>query len=106
MKIEEFKAHVKTYGFKPKDCPLLYYLAIGLAEEAGESAGCVKKLIRVRSGGFNRKSISEETLLDMLKLELGDVLSYTLRLIDECGWTLEEVFQANKDKIDKRNKDI
>jgi NTP pyrophosphatase (non-canonical NTP hydrolase) len=71
----------------------LYYRALGLTNEAGEVAGKVKKLIRDNQG-----SLSEESK-KAIAGELGDVLWYLQALSDFLGVPLEEIAQANLDKL-------
>jgi len=73
------------------------YSALGLAGEAGEYAGKVKKLIRDGCG--------EETPESRLKLidELGDVLWYVAACASELNVTLSDVAQRNIDKLRDRD---
>lgn len=66
----------------------LEYLALGLNGEAGEVAEKLKKHIR------DGKELDE----DFAK-ELGDVLWYLVRLVDEMDGDMEEVIQSNLDKL-------
>ena len=73
----------------------LEYLALGLNGEAGEVAEKVKKHIR------DGKKLEE----DFAK-ELGDVLWYLTRLVDELDAEMEYVAQANLDKLfDRQERD-
>lgn len=67
------------------------YLALGLAGEAGELAGKVKKLLR--DGEFDA---------DHAGAELGDVLWYLARLADVIGFDLSTIAQRNVDKLRSR----
>lgn len=69
----------------------LYYLAMGIASEAGEVAGKIKKLIR--DGGLDSIAIMHE---------VGDVLWYAARMCDALGFELEDVMQVNYYKLTKR----
>lgn len=66
--------------------------ALGLVGEASEVAEHIKKYL------YHNKEINPSELL----LELGDALYYTSRLADILGFTLEEVAQANIDKLAAR----
>ena len=66
--------------------------ALGLAGEAGEIADSVKK------GIFHQHGLDR----DKLKNELGDVLWYVAALCRNLGFEMEEVMQANIDKLHKR----
>lgn len=77
----------------PKE--LLILTALGLAGEAGEIVDIVKKVIYH----------SHELDTSMLCKEAGDLLWYLALLCDTVGLTLEDVMQANVDKLRKRYPD-
>ncbi|MEX1317111.1 MAG: nucleoside triphosphate pyrophosphohydrolase family protein [Synechococcaceae cyanobacterium] len=72
------------------------YPTLGLCGEAGEVADKVKKVIRDRGGAFS------PDVTRALELELGDVLWYVAQLATELGLDLEQVAQANLDKLASR----
>ena len=72
------------------------YPTLGLVNEAGEFAGKVKKIFRDKHG-----VISDEDR-EALKHELGDVLWYLTQLCTELDLTLEEVANANLEKLFSR----
>jgi NTP pyrophosphatase (non-canonical NTP hydrolase) len=72
------------------------YPTLGLCGEAGEVADKVKKVIRDRGGTFSPE------VKRALELELGDVLWYVAQLATELGLDLEQVAQANLDKLASR----
>ncbi len=72
------------------------YPTLGLVNEAGEFAGKVKKIFRDKNG------IISEADRQALKGELGDVLWYLTQLCTELNLTLEEVAQANIEKLFSR----
>ncbi len=74
----------------------LAYPTLGLVNEAGEVAGKVKKIYRDKNG-----IVSEEDR-EALKAELGDVLWYFTQICTELGLTLEEVAEANLEKLFSR----
>ena len=74
------------------------YPALGLAGEAGEVAEHAKKAIR-DDGGI----VTEERRRAMAK-ELGDVLWYVSQLASELDLELEEVAQANLEKLLSRQR--
>jgi NTP pyrophosphatase (non-canonical NTP hydrolase) len=83
---------------KETDLDAATYCCLGLAGEAGEVAGKLKKVMR--DGGCDltaaaRKSIAEE---------LGDVLWYASELASSLGVSLDSVAQANLRKLESRKK--
>ena len=68
----------------------------GLTGEAGEVADKVKKVIRDRGGVFDADT------REAIKLELGDVLWYVAQLASELGYDLNEVADANLQKLSSR----
>ena len=72
----------------------LQYLALGLNDEAGEVAGAVKKHLRGDYG--------EEELEERVKSEMGDVLWYMTRILDEMDIELDDVRQKNYEKLKQR----
>lgn len=74
----------------------LVYTALGLASEAGEYAGKVKK--HIRDGGMDDKAAMAE---------LGDVLWYVATASHELGYSLEEVAYAVVTKLrDRANRGV
>ena len=67
------------------------YTALGLASEAGEFAGKVKKAIR--DGSWD---------LDAMAAELGDVLWYVARAAAELDIHLSDIAKENIDKLKSR----
>ena len=72
------------------------YGGLGLASEAGEVAGKLKRVIRE-----DNNQITEDMRSD-LKKELGDVLWYINFLATKLNLTLEEVAEANVEKLHSR----
>ena len=73
----------------------LVYCTLGLGE-SGEVQGKVKKILR-----DDNNVISDEKRLD-IKKELGDILWYVAMCSRELGFTLDEVAQANINKLNAR----
>jgi NTP pyrophosphatase (non-canonical NTP hydrolase) len=91
-------------------CDNYSYMMLNLVGEVGEFASKVAKAIRSEKIKIKESDISislddlEELLpLDeQLKLEAGDIAWQLAGLCKVMGWTLEEVCQANLDKLAKR----
>lgn len=66
------------------------YAVLGAAGEAGELANTWKKAMR---------DGDPTPIKERLRYELGDVLWYIANLAAELGMTLEQVAQANLDKL-------
>lgn len=76
--------------------PLSYiYPVLALAEEAGEVAGKVAKYIRKH--GTDLVSLRKD-----VQLELGDVMYQLSETARQFGLTLDEIMQANVDKLQGR----
>lgn len=97
MKFQQYSDIAAGTAFYP-DCDhgtvtAVTYVAIGLGGEVGELQNKLKKVLRDEGG-----RISEERGLALLD-EAGDVLWYLDRLAYELGSSLEEVANANLDKL-------
>lgn len=75
----------------------IVYTGLGLASEAGEVAGQLKKAFRDDGGG----NLTLERRASILA-EIGDVMWYCARLSAELGASLGDVAQANLDKLSAR----
>ena len=69
------------------------YPTLGLANEAGEVAGKIKKIFRDKEG------VIGESERGALKSELGDVLWYVAQVCTELGLQLDEVAEGNIAKL-------
>ena len=85
----------KTYSEIETNDPIVYP-TLGLVNEAGEVAGKIKKIFRDKAG-----QISDDDR-EALKHELGDVLWYLTQICTNLELTLEEVAEANLDKLFSR----
>jgi len=96
MEIQDFdtyqKESRKTAKYPAIGHPIVYP-ALGLANEAGEVAGKVKKIFRDKGG-----EIGEEDR-QALNKELGDVLWYLAQTCTELDLSLQEVAEENLTKL-------
>lgn len=96
MSFNEYQGKARSTAVYPSIGNNIVYPTLGLCGEAGEFAEKVKKAIR-DDGGL----ITPERKENMLK-ELGDVLWYAAAIATELGVTLNDVAQANIDKLESR----
>lgn len=75
----------------------IMYPALGLAGECGEVCNKIKKIYRDKEGLF-----SEEDR-EVIGKEVGDSLWYIAALLRDLGLTMEDVAQANLDKLRDRH---
>ncbi|MGO9761926.1 MAG: nucleoside triphosphate pyrophosphohydrolase family protein [Solirubrobacteraceae bacterium] len=97
MELSEYQRLSRRTAGYPREA-WLAYPALGLAGEAGEVAEHAKKAIRDDGG-----EVSGERRAKMAK-ELGDVLWYVAQLASELGLELDEIAQANLDKLLSRQR--
>ena len=86
------KATAQTAKYPPQMA--LIYLSLGIASEAGEFAGKMKKWIRDGDSKMTR-----EEWVQAMSSEIGDVLWYAARLADELGLSLSQIAEDNMDKL-------
>jgi len=79
-----------------RDAYRVTYPALGLASEAGEVAGKVKKVLRDRDGDFSDEQVAA------IKDELGDVLWYIAALSSDLGLSLNDIANGNVEKLRSR----
>lgn len=87
----EYLDFVKSMKVYPEQYKVIYP-TLGLTGEAGEIAEKVKKSLR------GDKELDKEALLK----ELGDPLWYITSLADDLGYTLQDVVDANVEKLTSR----
>lgn len=90
MKMNDYQQQAVETAIYPSTAQVTYP-AMGLANEAGEVLGKVKKIIR--DGTFNRDDIADE---------LGDVLWYAAALARDLNTDLSSIAQRNLDKLASR----
>ena len=95
MTFNEYQALAKTTAIYPEQYRLIYPV-LGLAGETGEVSEKVKKLIRDANGAIT------DDFRENLKKELGDVLWYLSAVSTDLGLTLDDIAQANYDKLKDR----
>ena len=86
---------LKTSLVKGRDDEL-FYLALGLVDEAGEVAGKVKKLIRDHDGNLDAINKVE------IAKEVGDVLWYVANLAEFLQIPLDDIATMNVEKLQSR----
>jgi len=93
MTFEEYQKKSHETAFYPVFGKGYVYPALGLASEAGEVAGVIKKIIRDEKG-----EVSEEKR-EVLKSELGDVLWYIAQIATEIDINLDKIAEDNITKL-------
>ena len=95
VQIEICKQLVRDYEGRPTD-EVKLMLHLGLAEEAGEVAGLMKRVLR------NFPKDQERTVRENFVEELGDVLWYLTACASAMGIDLEEIWDHNVKKLKER----
>jgi NTP pyrophosphatase (non-canonical NTP hydrolase) len=90
---EEYQERAKITAKYPAIGGSWVYPTLGLANEAGEVAGKVKKAFRDDGGKMTATRLAD------IQKELGDVLWYISALCTELGITLEETADINLTKL-------
>ncbi len=85
----------QTWNLIHTDHPIVYP-TLGLANEAGEVAGKIKKIFRDHNGEIS------DADREALKGELGDVLWYLAQICTELDLSLADVAAHNIDKLSSR----
>lgn len=98
MRANEYQKGADRTAMYPEKYKLmgLLYTALGLAGEAGEFCNKTKKVLRDKGGvldGPTRLALTEE---------LGDVAWYLAQCATELGFALDDILDANLDKLAKR----
>lgn len=95
MNVTEYQGIIEKTAVYPKEIGITY-CTLGLTGEAGEVAEKVKKLYRDNDG------VVTQEFKDTIKKEIGDVIWYCTALANELGLSLEEIMEANYNKLIKR----
>ena len=90
MNMNDYQRQAATTAIYPASVQILYP-TLGLAGEAGEVANKVKKIIR--DGKLDKEAIGSE---------IGDCLWYIAAICKDLGLKMEDVAQANLDKLSQR----
>ncbi len=96
MDFQTYQARSRRTAQYPIIGHAVVYPTLGLANEAGEVAGKIKKIFRDKGGGLS------EADQQALKSELGDVLWYLAQMCTELGLSLDEVAESNLSKLTSR----
>ena len=89
---DEYQQETMKTAVYDKDVAVTY-LALGLASEAGEVAGKVKKWVRGDTSYVDTDDIAKE---------LGDVLWYVSQMAETFNLSLGDIAQSNVDKLRSR----
>ena len=95
VQMEVAKQVAKDYG-TDATIQLRTNIALGLAEEAGEVAGLMKRVLR--NFPKDRARATKESFIE----EMGDVLWYLTACCEVQGTSLEEIWEYNKQKLKER----
>jgi len=90
MNMNDYQRQAATTAIYPASVQVLYP-TLGLAGEAGEVANKVKKILR--DGKLDKEAIGSE---------IGDCLWYIAAICKDLGLKMEDVAQANLDKLRQR----
>lgn len=78
------------------------HAALGLCEEAGELAGCIKKHVIYQKPLLSEMKEDGKTLEEHIAEEAGDVLFYLQAVLNQFNMNFQDVLQKNADKLAKR----
>ena len=82
------------------------HAAVGVAEEAGELAGCIKKHAVYNKPLSDAMKEDGKTLKQHIIEEAGDVLFYLQACLNQFGLDFQEVLQYNAIKLMARYKEL
>jgi len=95
MNFNEYQEKAKSTDIYPADKALDCHV-LGLANEAGEVAGKIKKVYRDNKGIFTFNKNLE------IAYELGDALWYLANIANDIGISLEQIALLNIQKLEDR----
>ena len=93
MDIETYEQITESTWHLPITINPMQLCMLGMQEELGEIAGKLKRVHRDHDGRLFKDQA------DKIKLECGDLFYYFTRFCNCMGYTVEEVMQANVDKV-------
>jgi NTP pyrophosphatase (non-canonical NTP hydrolase) len=93
MNFYEYQLNALRTAVYPKKYAISYP-ALGLAEEAGEVAGKISKMMR--------DNIQIQDQKKAIASEMGDVLWMLAALAHDCGLSLQTIAEMNAEKLKKR----
>jgi NTP pyrophosphatase (non-canonical NTP hydrolase) len=93
VKFDEYERRAARTAIYPASASILYPV-VGLANEAGETLGKVKKVLR--------KDYDYDEIHDALVAELGDCLWYIALAARDLNVNLEDVAKLNLKKLENR----
>ena len=93
MNFTDYQQKAKDTAKYPVIGQGVIYPTLGLANEAGEVAGKIKKIFRDKEGMIG------DSDREALKAELGDVLWYLSQVATELGLALEDIAEHNIAKL-------
>jgi len=96
MDLNEYQKKSRITAKYPAIGHGVIYPTLGLTSEAGEVAGKIKKIFRDKDGVIGNAE------REALRSELGDVLWYLAQVCTELGLSLDDVAQANIEKLYSR----
>ena len=97
MDFNQYQKQAKQYAIYKDE---VIYPALGLASEAGEVCGKVKKVLRDTEGISTLKNKYDR--VQEIKAELGDVLWYIANLASDLEIPLEDIAEENISKLQDR----
>ena len=99
MDFSDYQTKARSTAQYPVIGHRVIYPTLGLANEAGEVAGKIKKIFRDKDG------VIGPTELQALEAELGDVLWYLAQVATELGLSLDVIADHNIAKLlDRRSR--